>query len=329
MTKRALRQVMKRALAPGALAGLSAVGLPAWAEGAAGATGGVVSMPEAGQVLLQHPYSPVAQQLVAFHTELLWIIGGIVIFVLALLLTVIVRFNRRANPVPSQNSHNTLLEVAWTVLPVLILVIIAVPSFRVLYYGDKAVDPQMTVKITGHQWYWSYEYPDQDGIGFDSLLVEEGDLKPGQPRLLTVDNQMVVPVGTTIRLLLTGADVIHSWFVPSLGVQLHAVPGRINETWTKVTTEGTFYGQCTLICGTNHAFMPIVIRAVSADAFAKWAAAIKAGGPDAGNAVLAALDAPPAARTATVIAPPAARTAGVITPSASRTAMADTPPVAH
>lgn len=266
------------------------------------ADSGVVSMPQAGEMNLQHPYSPVAEQLVSFHTELTYIITGIVAFVLLLLLVVIVRFNHRANPVPSRNSHNTLLEVAWTVLPVLILVVVAIPSFRVLYYGDKAVDPQMTIKITGHQWYWSYEYPDQGDLAFDSNIVADGDLKPGQPRLLTVDNQMVVPVGTTIRLLLTGADVIHSWFVPSLGVQLHAVPGRINETWTKVTTAGTFYGQCTLICGTNHGFMPIVVRAVSPETYAQWAQAAKTGGADAGNAVLAALDAPPT-RTAALAAP--------------------------
>ncbi|MDE1149580.1 MAG: cytochrome c oxidase subunit II [Azospirillaceae bacterium] len=250
----------------------------------------VVSMPEAGKFGMQHAYSPVAVQLESFHQLLLYIIIGIVAFVLLLLLTVVVRFNRRANPVPSKTSHHTLLEVAWTVLPVLILVIVAVPSFRVLYYGDRTPNPEMTVKITGHQWYWSYEYPDNGDVSFDSNIVGDDDLKPGQPRLLTVDNEMVVPVGTNIRLLLTGADVIHSWFVPSLAVQLHAVPGRINETWTRADQEGIFYGQCTLICGTNHGFMPIVVHALSKEDYKIWAEKTKTAGIDAGRAFLATLD---------------------------------------
>ncbi|MEE3626731.1 cytochrome c oxidase subunit II [Nitrospirillum sp. BR 11752] len=251
----------------------------------------VVSMPEAGKLSMQHAYSPVAVQLENFHSLLLYIIIGIVAFVSLLLLTVMVRFNRRANPVPSKTSHHTLLEVAWTVVPVLILVIVAVPSFRVLYYGDRTPNPELTVKITGHQWYWSYEYPDNNDIAFDSNIVSDSDLKPGQPRLLTVDNEMVVPVGTPVRLLLTGADVIHSWYVPSLGVQLHAVPGRINETWLQASVEGTFYGQCTLICGTNHGFMPIVVHAVSKEDYKTWAEKTKTAGIDAGREFLASLEA--------------------------------------
>ncbi|TWB45335.1 cytochrome c oxidase subunit II [Nitrospirillum pindoramense] len=262
----------------------------------------VVSMPEAGKLGMQHAYSPVAVQLENFHSLLLYIIIGIVAFVSLLLLTVMVRFNRRANPVPSKTSHHTLLEVAWTVVPVLILVIVAVPSFRVLYYGDRTPNPELTVKITGHQWYWSYEYPDNNDIAFDSNIVSDSDLKPGQPRLLTVDNEMVVPVGTPVRLLLTGADVIHSWYVPSLGVQLHAVPGRINETWLQASVEGTFYGQCTLICGTNHGFMPIVVHAVSKEDYKAWAEKTKTAGIDAGREFLASLEAAKAGATKTALA---------------------------
>ncbi|WP_044558680.1 cytochrome c oxidase subunit II [Azospirillum sp. B4] len=262
----------------------------------------VTSMPEAGKLGMQPAYSPVAVQLESFHSLLLYIIVGIVAFVSLLLLTVMVRFNRRANPVPSKTSHHTLLEVAWTVVPVLILVIVAVPSFRVLYYGDRTPNPEMTVKITGHQWYWSYEYPDNNDIAFDSNIVSDSDLKPGQPRLLTVDNEMVVPVGTPVRLLLTGADVIHSWFVPSLGVQLHAVPGRINETWLQASVEGTFYGQCTLICGTNHGFMPIVVHAVSKEDYKTWAEKTKTAGIDAGREFLASLEAAKGGATKTALA---------------------------
>jgi cytochrome c oxidase subunit 2 len=204
-----------------------------------------------------------------FHDFLLWIIVAIALFVLALLVIVMVRFNARANPVPSRTTHNTAIEVMWTVVPVLILVTIAVPSFRLLFYQLDVPKADVTVKATGKQWFWSYNYPDQK-FEFDSLMVQAKDLKPGQPRLLTVDNEMVVPVNKVVKVLTTGADVIHSWAVPSFGVKIDAIPGRINETWFKAEREGTYYGQCSELCGRDHAFMPIVVHVVSEAEYTAW-----------------------------------------------------------
>jgi cytochrome c oxidase subunit 2 len=187
-----------------------------------------------------------------------------------LLLYVIVRFRHERNPVPTRTSHNTVIEMLWTVVPVLILVIIAIPSFKLMYYMDRVPNPDMTIKVTGHQWYWTYEYPDQSGLSFDSNIIPEADLKPGQKRLLDVDNPLVVPVDTVIRVYVTGTDVIHSWFVPSFGVQEYAIVGRLNESWMKVERPGVYYGECNQICGINHAFMPIKIEAVSKDDFERW-----------------------------------------------------------
>jgi len=212
----------------------------------------------------------VKDRLQAFHNELLIIITLITIFVLGLLLYVIVRFHHQRNPVPTRTSHNTIIEMLWTVVPVLILVIIAIPSFKLMYFMDRVPNPDMTIKVTGHQWYWSYEYPDQGGLTFDSNLIPEADLKPGQLRLLDVDNPLVVPVDTTIRVLVTGTDVIHSWFVPSFGVQEYAIVGRLNESWMKVEHRGVYYGECNQICGVNHAFMPIKVEAVSKPDFQRW-----------------------------------------------------------
>jgi len=219
---------------------------------------------------MQPPATPVKDRLSAFHDELLVIITVITIFVLGLLLYVIVRFHHQRNPVPTRTSHHTVIEMLWTVVPVLILVLIAIPSFKLMYYMDRVPDPEMTIKVTGHQWYWSYEYPDQGGLVFDSNLIPEADLKPGQKRLLDVDNPLVVPVDTTIRVLITGTDVIHSWFVPSFGVQEYAIIGRLNESWMKIEHDGVYYGQCNQICGINHAFMPIKVQAVSKDDFRHW-----------------------------------------------------------
>jgi cytochrome c oxidase subunit 2 len=180
------------------------------------------------------------------------------------------RFRASANPVPSKTSHHTLVEVVWTVVPILILIVIAVPSFKLLYYGDKSPDAQLTIKAIGHQWYWSYEYPDNGNFTFDSNIVQEADLKPGQPRLLTTDNVVVVPVNTDVRMLVTAADVIHSWAMPAFGVKKDGVPGRLNETWFRVEREGTYYGQCSELCGQLHGFMPIEVKAVSKEAYAKW-----------------------------------------------------------
>jgi cytochrome c oxidase subunit 2 len=232
--------------------------------------------PRPWEFTMQPAATPVKAHLLQFDTELVVIIFLITALVLGLLLYVIVRFNSRRHPQPSHTSHNTPIEVLWTVVPVLILVIIAVPSFKLMYYMDR-VPPgaAMTVDVTGHQWYWSYKYPDQGGLAFDSDIVREADLKPGQPRLLTVNNPLVVPVGTNIRVLITSTDVIHSWFVPSFGVQEYAVPGRVNESWFNVERPGTYYGECNQICGMNHAFMPIEIKAVSKADFKRWLVAAK------------------------------------------------------
>lgn len=226
--------------------------------------------PTPWQMGLQAAGSPSAERLQEFHTLLTIICAGIVIFVSILLVIVMVKYNRKANPVPSKNAHNTLLEVVWTAVPVLLLVAITIPSFRILYYLDRVEEADMTIKIVGHQWYWSYEYPDHEDLTFDSLLVTEDELEEGQPRLLTVDNALVVPAGKNIRLIMTSDDVIHSWAVPSLGVKLDTVPGRINETWVSVNEPGLYYGQCSELCGVNHGFMPITVRAVSEDEFAVW-----------------------------------------------------------
>ncbi|MDI4656688.1 cytochrome c oxidase subunit II [Xanthobacter autotrophicus] len=232
--------------------------------------------PSPWQINLQAAVTPVMEKIHDFNTLMLIIITSIVLFVLVLLAIVVVRFNERANPVPSKTSHNTLIEVAWTVIPVMILVLIAIPSFRLLHLELNIPKPDMTVKVTGHQWYWSYEYPDNGAFGFDSYLVSEKDLKPGQPRLLAVDNEVVVPVNKIVRIQVTSSDVIHSFAMPSFGVKIDANPGRLNESWFKVTREGIYYGQCSELCGRDHAFMPIAVRAVSEADFAAWVAQAKA-----------------------------------------------------
>jgi cytochrome c oxidase subunit 2 len=210
-----------------------------------------------------------------FHDFLLWLITGITLLVLALLLIVIVRFNARANPTPSRTTHNAVIEVVWTIVPVIILVAIAIPSFRLLFLELDNPKADLTVKATGKQWYWSYNYPDNGNFEFDSLLVDEKDLKPGQPRLLTVDNEMVVPVNKVVHVLVTGADVIHSFAVPSFGIKIDAVPGRLNDTWFKATSTGLFHGQCSELCGKDHAFMPITVHVVTDTEFDAWVATEK------------------------------------------------------
>jgi cytochrome c oxidase subunit II len=234
-----------------------------------------LGQPSPWQMDLQQAASPVMEDIAGFHTFLLWIIGAISAFVLALLVIVIVRFNARANPTPSRTTHHTLIEVIWTIVPVLILLMIAVPSFRLLFLQLDVPKPDVTVKATGKQWFWSYSYPDNGNFEFDSLMVAEKDLKPGQPRLLTVDNEMVVPVNKVVHVLVTGADVIHSFTVPSFGIRIDAVPGRLNETWFKATKEGMFYGQCSELCGKDHSFMPIAVRVVNDSEFAAWLAQAK------------------------------------------------------
>jgi cytochrome c oxidase subunit 2 len=229
--------------------------------------------PSPWQIGLQDSATPIMSDITWFHNVLLWIIAGISAFVLALLLIIIVRFNARANPTPTRTTHNTLLEVLWTILPVIILACIAVPSFRLLFIQLDVPKPDLTIKATGKQWFWTYDYPDNNNLEINSVMVPEQDLKPGQPRLLTVDSEMVVPVNKVVHVIVTGADVIHSFNVPSFGIRIDAVPGRINETWFKATTEGMFYGQCSELCGKDHSFMPIAVRVVSDADFAAWLAA--------------------------------------------------------
>lgn len=228
------------------------------------------AQPRDWQLGLQPAASPTMERLIEFHNLLLVIITLITGFVLVLLLYVVYRFSERRNPTPSRTTHNTVLEVLWTTIPVIILVIIAIPSFKLLYYVDRVEDADMTLKAIGRQWYWSYEYPDHGNFTFDATLVPEEDLEEGQPRLLATDNLVVLPVDTKIRLLVTASDVLHAFAVPAFGIKLDAVPGRINETWVEITAEGTYYGQCSEICGTGHAYMPIAIKAVSKDEFERW-----------------------------------------------------------
>jgi cytochrome c oxidase subunit 2 len=224
---------------------------------------------------LQPPAGSLAEMATDLHNLLLVVITLISLFVLGLLIYVGVRFRASRNPNPSKTSHHTVIEILWTVIPVLILVGIAVPSFRLLYYMDRTNETDMVIKVTGNQWYWNYTYPDE-GISFDSYMVDEADLKPGQPRLLTVDYPMVVPEGTRIKLLITGNDVMHSFFVPSLAVQIYAFIGRTNEAWIDVPVGSqTYYGQCNQICGVNHAYMPIEVKALPKAEYAAWLAQAK------------------------------------------------------
>jgi cytochrome c oxidase subunit 2 len=236
-------------------------------------SGGIASaglgQPSPWQLGLQQSASPVMDDIVWFHDFLLWIIAAITLFVLVLLAIIVIKFNAKANPVPSRTTHHTALEVIWTVVPVLILVSIAVPSFRLLFLELKVPPADITVKATGKQWFWSYSYPDAK-FEFDSLMLQDKDRKADQPRLLAVDNEMVVPVNKVVRLMVVGADVIHSFSIPSFGVKIDAIPGRVNETWFKAEREGMYYGQCSQLCGRDHAFMPIAIRVVKDSEYAAW-----------------------------------------------------------
>lgn len=252
--------------------GRQLLGLATVAVVAAGvtlATGGVafaeLGQPAPWEWTLQQSGSPVMDNIVWFHNFLFVLITLITLFVLALLVAVVIKFNARANPVPSRTTHNTLIEVAWTLVPVLILVGISVPSFRLLFLELDVPKADITIKATGKQWYWSYAYPDNGKFEFDSLMAQDK-----QPRLLGVDNEMVVPVNKVIRVQVTGADVIHAFALPAFGVKIDAIPGRLNETWFKATKTGMYYGQCSELCGKDHAFMPIAIRVVEDKEFASW-----------------------------------------------------------
>ncbi len=228
------------------------------------------AQPEPWQIGLQEPAGSIAQKATDLHNLLLVIITLISVFVLGLLVFVGWRFRRESNPKPSKTTHNTVIEILWTVVPVLILVVIAVPSFRLLYYMDETKNAEMVIKVTANQWYWNYEYMDEQ-ISFDSYMLKDDELQAGQPRLLSVDNPLIVPDNTKIKFLVTGNDVMHSFFVPSLAVQTYAFVGRSNEVWIDVPPgEKTYYGQCNQICGVNHSFMPIVVKALARDKYEKW-----------------------------------------------------------
>jgi cytochrome c oxidase subunit II len=236
-----------------------------------GSAWAALGQPVDWQLGLQDAGTPVMEDIVWFHDYLLLgIITAIALFVLVLLLIIMVRFNATRNPTPSRTTHNTLIEVLWTAIPVLILVVIAIPSFKLLFYQLNLPPADVTVKATGNQWFWSYTYPDNGNFEFNSILVPTDKLKPGQLRLLTVDNEMVVPVNKVVRVQTIGADVIHAFAVPSFGIKIDSVPGRLNETWFKATREGVYYGQCSELCGRDHAFMPIAVRVVSEQAFNAW-----------------------------------------------------------
>ncbi|MEE3047191.1 MAG: cytochrome c oxidase subunit II [Pseudomonadota bacterium] len=235
-----------------------------------------VGQPEPWQLGLQEPVSPVAVEGHEFFILLTWLMTIITVIVLLLLLYVLFRFSAKRNPVPSKTTHHTLLEVVWTVVPVLILLVIAIPSFRLLYFADRVEDADLTLKIIGKQWYWTYEYPDNGNFTFDSLMIDEDTaVAEGKNRLLDVDNPVVLPVDQNIRLIMTSDDVIHNWAMPSLFIKLDAVPGRLNETWTRIPAEyagTTFYGQCSELCGVNHAYMPIAVKAVTMAEYEAWVA---------------------------------------------------------
>ena len=282
------------------IASLVAVQLMVWLSAGTALAQEMVGAPQDREIGLQPAASPIAHQIHDFYDLLLVIILTVVAVVAGLLLWVIIRYNRKANPTPSKVTHNTLLEVIWTTIPVIILVTIAVPSFRLLYAEDVAPPADIVVKAVGHQWYWTYEYPDLDGITFDAIMIPErlfddpaaaGEreeaarqvaafLGRSEPvklhRLLDTDTRLVVPVGKVVKVQVTSTDVIHSWAVPAFGVKIDAIPGRLNESWFKAEKTGTFYGQCSELCGQRHAFMPIAIEVVSEEEFARWVEKAKA-----------------------------------------------------
>jgi cytochrome c oxidase subunit 2 len=246
----------------------------------------VAGQPEPWQMNLQAAASPVMESIVNFHNFLLWIITAISLLVLVLLVFALVRFSARSNPLPSRTTHNSLVEIAWTVVPILILIAIAIPSFRLLYLQRDYPEADFTIKATGSQWFWTYEYPDHGDIVFDSLLKPKADLEPGEPWLLAVDAPLVVPVNATVSLIVTANDVIHSWTVPAFGEKVDAVPGRLNQAWFRATKEGIFYGSCVELCGKDHSSMPIEVRVVSQAEFEEWVKTTAAEGIGAANRML-------------------------------------------
>ena len=266
------------------------VGSMIWSATAAMATPG--SQPVPYQIGFQEAASPVATQMHQFHNLLMVIVTIIVIFVLTLLLIIIFRFNEKANPTPSRTTHNTVIEVLWTVLPVVILVLIAIPSFKLLYLQYSYPKPDLVIKATGHQWYWTHDYPDDGEISIDSVMLDDSEIAAARkegldaPRMLAVDNEVVVPLAKVVHVLVTADDVIHAWTIPAFGVKVDAVPGRTTSTWFKATRKGVFYGQCSELCGRDHARMPIAIRVVDEPVFKRWIAAMKADDEDKAKAII-------------------------------------------
>ncbi len=266
--------MLKRLL--GTLTGAGAAVAAVMAVFAAPALAEVYGQPVDGQYGLQTPVTEVAQGISDFYDLVTYIIIAITIFVLALLLYVMFRFSEKNNPTPSRTTHNTFIEVVWTVVPIIILVLIAVPSFKLLNLQYSYPKPDLTIKAVGYQWYWSHEYPDQGGFYFDSYMLDDDsrqeliDQGIDAPRNLAVDNEVVVPVNKVVHVLVTAADVLHNWTIPAFGSKTDAVPGRVTATWFKAVREGVYYGQCSELCGVNHAFMPIAVRVVSQDVFDAW-----------------------------------------------------------
>lgn len=234
---------------------------------------------EPWQLGIQDPATPPMEGMLFFHNYIMIFLIVIALFTTWMLIQVVVSFNENTNPTPQKFTHSSLLEIVWTIIPAFILLLMAVPSFALLYSLDELIDPVATLKIIGHQWYWSYEYSDYatleggESLNFDSYMVATSDLTPGSFRLLEVDNRVVLPINTHIRLLVTAADVLHSWAVPSFGIKVDACPGRLSQASLFIKREGVYYGQCSEICGVNHGFMPIVVKGVSADTFVTWIAA--------------------------------------------------------
>ncbi len=267
---------------------LTAAAMMIYAFGWFGMAPAAAQAPSPWAVGMQAGFSPVKRDIIALNHLVFVIIAVITAFVGGLVGWVMWRYNAKRNPVASAFSHNTVIEVSWTVIPILILVLIAIPSFRLVYYEDRTDSPDMTVKVTGHQWFWEYTYPEQKNLDFSSYIIPDDKLKPGQLRLLTVDNDLVLPVGKNVRVLATSGDVIHSFFIPSLGVQRYAIPGRTIETWVRIDKPGVYYGQCNQICGTNHSRMPIVVRGVTPEEFQAWVAQAQKQFADAAPATPAA-----------------------------------------
>ena len=244
--------------------------------------------PRPWEIGLQPAATPVMANIHSFHDAMLILLAAISAFVLALLIYAVVRFNAGANPAPSRTTHNTIVEVVWTVVPVLILIAIAIPSFRLLYFQRDIPKADMTLKITGNQWNWTYDYPDNGAINFTAFLKPKAELQEGQPYLLTTDTSVVVPVNKVVKIIVTASDVIHSWAMPPFGVKIDAVPGRLNEDWFKAEKEGIFYGQCSELCGKDHAYMPIMLEVVSEADFNAWAAKARTSGIEEARKHLAA-----------------------------------------